>query len=179
MNECEFPQWPSSSVSPTKALVLFGGFVFFATLCWMVRPYRQWTSSSQAGPKSTIRFLQWETDFFYTSSAGRVLPFLAGQRQQCISCCIFSLFLEIQITAFRRHRFSQETAGNRRFSQKTAGNCRFSQKPVSPIEFVPSNSALFYTVLALNFQKCRTLTAMEVSKQIPHPLDQCYKFHSE
>ena len=33
-----------------------------------------------------------------------------------------------RVTAFRRRRFSQRTAGNRRFSQRTAGNRRFSQK---------------------------------------------------
>ena len=50
----------------------------------------------------------------------------------------FSLFLGI--TAFRRRRFSQKTAGNRWFSQETADFRRFSQKPVCPIQFVPLSS---------------------------------------
>ena len=63
--------------------------------------------------------------------------------------CGFSLFLGM--TAFRRRRFLQKTAGNRRFSQKTAGNRRFSQKPVCPIQFVPFSSALNHLCDAMHF----------------------------
>ena len=87
-------------------------------------------------PTETLAKTPLRLSYFPWRSMGNKRDKLKGQTKEPNSqifadFCRFSLFLGI--TAFRRRRSLQKTAGNCRFSQKTAGNRRFSQKPVCPI----------------------------------------------